>query len=306
MAALSNLIIESIELANAMANAPTAATSATGAATPTELSKNGPQALILLDVRSAEEYASAHIHGAHRLEPSLLNRSAPPINGLLPNASEVADWSARLGLQIDSTLVVYDGGKSTAAARALWVLNVYGFTNVHWLNGGLPAWVSSGQPVTADATPAPTAVSAQSLTANPALVITNEELKAKFSNAATSNDSPESRQSPKHQLIDARTKGEYEGSDVRSARGGRMPGAVHYEWLDMFQSDGTLQPDSELKAALAKRQLADDVPAIVYCQSHQRSAVTYVVLKHLGYKDVSALDGAWSNWGNDPTTPIEI
>lgn len=287
MTALSTLVIDASALAASMA--------AVQAANPEKSPSDRPQTITVLDVRSADDYASGHILGAHRLDPTLLNRNAPPMNGLLPNAADVAAWSAQLGLEIGSTLVVYDGGKSTAAARALWVLNVYGFTNVHWLNGGLPIWVSSGQPITSEVTPAPSVTSIPTLTANSELVLTNKALKAQISVEAHN-----------HQIVDARTKGEYEGRDVRSERGGHMPGAVHYEWLDMFQSDGTLQPENELRAALAQRQLEQDVPAIVYCQSHQRSAMTYVVLKHLGYKHVSALDGAWSNWGNDPTAPIDI
>lgn len=273
------MVISSVELAAAL----------------DKLTFNEGHELILLDIRSTEDYESGHIPGALRLDPGLLNRSEPPQNGLLPSAEQVATWSAQLGLDIGSNVVVYDGGKSTSAARALWVLNVYGFTNVHWLNGGITAWMSSNHSVSNTVTKASRAIPDRPLTADSNLVLSSEELKARLSNSSQQN-----------QIVDARTRGEYEGSDVRSARGGRMPGAVHYEWLDMFQSDGTLLPDNELQAALTERNLDKEVPAVVYCQSHQRSSVTYLVLKHLGYKDVSALDGAWSNWGNDPTAPIEI
>ena len=279
MTELSTVVINAEELAETLSKAPS----------------DGPSVPLLLDIRTAEEFAAGHIPGAYRLDPSLLNRSAPPMNGLLPAAEDVAAWTAALGLTFGSLVVVYDGSKNTAAARALWVLNTYGFTNVQWLNGGLPAWMSADQPITTDDSAPPTTTPPNSLVANPALVLTKESLLEQFADSNT-----------EHQLVDARTRGEYEGSDVRSERGGRMPGAVHYEWLDMFQSDGKLRPETELRAALSERNLDQDVPAVVYCQSHQRSAVTYVVLKHLGYKQVAALDGAWSNWGNDPATPIEI
>ena len=34
------------------------------------------------------------------------------------------------------------------------------------------------------------------------------------------------------------------------------------------------------------------------------SGLTYLVGKALGY-DIKAYDGSWSEWGNDPETPIE-
>jgi len=46
-----------------------------------------------------------------------------------------------------------------------------------------------------------------------------------------------------------------------------------------------------------------DAKIIVYCQSHQRSAVSYVALKHLGFNNVRAIDGAWSSWGNRDDVP---
>lgn len=303
---MTNLFLPVIDvsaLADALANASVPANSAPDRAKSSN--KEPVSTLVVLDVRSADDFATGHIDGAHRLDPGLLNHSIPPISGLLPAAAEVSDWTSQLGLQPDSTIVVYDAGKSTAAARALWVLNVYGFAKVQWLNGGIAAWVAGGHAMTTDSTPMPATTPKLSLRANTDLVLTNEQLKARFADAADANGPAGTTQLPDHQIIDARSSGEYDGSDVRSARGGRMPGAVHYEWLDMLQSDGTLHPEPTLLAALKQRDLRKDVPAVVYCQSHQRSSLTYVVLKHLGFEQVAALDGAWSNWGNDPTTPID-
>jgi len=44
---------------------------------------------------------------------------------------------------------------------------------------------------------------------------------------------------------------------------------------------------------------------ITYCQSHHRSAHTYVMLKWLGYPKVKGYPGAWSEWGNHPDTPVQ-
>jgi thiosulfate/3-mercaptopyruvate sulfurtransferase len=44
---------------------------------------------------------------------------------------------------------------------------------------------------------------------------------------------------------------------------------------------------------------------IVYCQTHHRSAHTYVMLKSLGFEKVKGYPGSWSDWGNEPNTPIE-
>ena len=106
-------------------------------------------------------------------------------------------------------------------------------------------------------------------------------------------------------ILDVRTPGEFAGTDVRSARGGHVPGANHIEWTSQLDDKGRLLPDEILEAQLEKAGIKPDDTVIVYCQTHQRSAVTYVALKNLGFSDVRALDGAWSNWGNRTDTPIE-
>jgi len=273
MSTFRTLVIDPKELANVLAQTSNSVT--------------------VLDIRSAEDFAAGHIPGAHHVDPSRLNRSEPPAAGLLPAADEVAAWTAALGLSPASEIVVYDGGQSTSAARAVWVLNAYGFNQVFWLNGGIGVWQATGNDVSKDAPDAPSPAAPATLSVNKSVIVDNQELAARFSSGSNV------------QAVDARSAGEYEGSDVRSARGGHMPNAVHYEWLDLFTETGALKPEAELRAALTERSLEAAAPTVVYCQSHQRSAVTYVVLKHLGFTDVAALDGAWSRWGNDPNTPIE-
>lgn len=278
MAALKSLVVDTLELSEAL--------------------KTGASSLTLLDVRPDEQYSAGHIAHAHRLDPSLLNRAEKPTVGLLPTEESVNNWASELGLSQNSAIVVYDDGKATPAARAVWVLHAYGFTNVHWLNGGIGAWVAGGHPITDQAAPKPEANTALNLSLNTSIVLTKEELQVNLSQPADSQQ--------KRKPLDARTAGEFAGTDVRSARGGHLPGAVHYEWLSLFTDAGTLKPESELRATIQQLGLNEQDPCLVYCQSHQRSAVTYVVLKHLGFNDVAALDGAWSNWGNDPETAIEL
>ena len=106
--------------------------------------------------------------------------------------------------------------------------------------------------------------------------------------------------------LDVRSEGEFLGTDVRSERGGHVPNAKHCEWTTMFNTDGKLKDDDTLRKMLQDISISTDKHVVVYCQTHQRSSVTYVVLKHLGYENVSAIDGAWSAWGNRIDTPIEL
>ena len=49
------------------------------------------------------------------------------------------------------------------------------------------------------------------------------------------------------------------------------------------------------------RGIPQDKEVIAHCQTGQRSAVAYWVLRLLGYPQVGNYAGSWVEWGNDPT-----
>jgi len=57
---------------------------------------------------------------------------------------------------------------------------------------------------------------------------------------------------------------------------------------------------------LRQRALTPDKTIIPYCQTHHRSAHSYIMLRHLGYEKVKAYAGSWSEWGNLEGVPVEV
>lgn len=242
----------------------------------------------ILDCRLKDDYEVGHLPGALLIEPSLLNRSDAPTGGLLPDAEGIAALIDAIGLQPGDHILTYDNGGETAAARCIWVLHAYGFTATSWLNGGFPAWEKTGRGCSAEMIPS-----------------SSTQLKLQPVDGIALDVESVMQGLDGFTFLDTRSAAEYEGTDVRAARGGHVPGARHWNWIDVFDADDKLLPDETLRAMLAERDVNKDDHAVVYCQTHQRSAVTYLVLKHLGFDKVSAIDGAWSAWGNREDTPIE-
>jgi len=251
----------------------------------------------IVDLRPRDAWLQARAPGAVHLEASWLNRPDPPVGGLLPTVDRVREIVAAIGMTADTHIVACDAGAATEAARLVWVLNAYGFTQCSWLNGGFRSWQASGLRVESGEPGTATADSA----ANELL-----SLERPGDGPTVSADVLLGElDAPDLAIIDVRSAAEYAGSDVRAAMGGHVPGAVHLEWTRLFGADGRLLDDAELRALLDAVDATPDRRAVVYCQTHQRSAVTYVALKHLGYASVRALDGAWSMWGNRPDLPKE-
>lgn len=212
------------------------------------------------------------------------------MGGLMPEPSAVNHFMRTIGARLGDQIIAYDGGHETPAARLMWVMDAYGYEAGSWLNGGFKAWVADGLPVST--VPVDTQAGNLELSLIGDNVISVEALVAELSN-------------PSVKILDVRSAGEYQGTDIRAEFTGHVPGAKHTEWTQMLDEHGRLLDDANLEAILKDKASSTDDTVIVYCQTHQRSSVTYVALKHLGYTDVRAIDGAWSAWGNRPDTPKE-
>lgn len=250
---------------------------------------SGAPRIRLVDVRSEEHHDGGHIPGALRLDGARLNHRQPPVGGLLPDADSVNALLRDLGIGIGDHIVAFDNGAETPAARLIWVLHAYGVQATSWLDGGMHAWRAAGLPQ-AQVRSAPVEPGDLRVATAREHVVDVDTLLAELDDPALLP-------------LDTRSEAEFLGTDVRSQFGGHVPGAVHANWQDLLRVDCTLKPLAEIGAQFESLGLTPARRIVVYCQTHQRSAVSYLVLRALGYPDVRALDGAWSNWGNRADTP---
>ncbi len=251
------------------------------------------QDILLVDVRDAASYAAGHITGAHHFDLSLMNSKQPPVVGLLPSAASLTTAMQTLGLKQGQKVVVYDDIGGPPSGRFCWTLKAFGHNNLAMLDGGVNAWQNSGHPLT-DALP-PKAQGDFQATLNEAIIANRENILQTLTDQSAL-------------VIDTRTAAEYSGEDIRSAKGGHIPGAVHLDWQESKDPDNAMRfkSNDDLLALLHARNISEQEQTIIcYCQSHQRSALMCILLESLGFKHVKGYPGAWSDWGNQSDTPLE-
>ncbi|MNI08214.1 putative thiosulfate sulfurtransferase [compost metagenome] len=251
------------------------------------------QDIILLDAR-AKNYEVSHIPGAYWLDVKELKEHTQKT---IVHKEKLEKLLEGFGITNESTIVIYDEGSNVLATRAFYVLEYYGLRDqLKLLNGGFAVWIAEGYEVSSNL-PSPRTEGSISLTANPFLITSKEDLQDGLQNAI---------------LLDTRNILEYTGEDKRAnRRGGRIPGAIHKEWSDALQEvDENGVTRFKNPSALTKEFLEAGVQPsktiIPYCQSNQRGAHTYFVLRLIGYPDIRPYEGSWDEWGNDEFTEIEL
>ncbi|CDH47589.1 MAG: sulfurtransferase [Candidatus Competibacteraceae bacterium] len=251
-------------------------------------------AVLIVDLSDPARYAAGHIPGAIHLDYSDLIRVVPPAMGLLPDAMRLSEVLARIGLTPERHVIAYDAEGNGRASRLLWTLVTLGHPRVSLLNGGAHAWNAAGGLLEAQFQH-PSSSTYQARFVDPPVAVADRAYILKRLGQ------------PDVALLDTRTPAEYAGMDQRAARGGHIPGAVNLNWMDTMdpQRQLRLQPAPVLRQLLDLRGVTTDKEVIVYCQTHHRSAHTYWVLRYLGYPRVRGYPGAWSEWGNDPSVPVE-
>lgn len=246
--------------------------------------------LLLLDVRTAEAFATGHIPGAVHIDlwgVSLIDTDPAPVRSFFWIIEHLL---ALRGITNDRRIVVYEESSGMKAARVFWFLEYFGHPDARVLDGGFRAWAAEGLSVTTEAR------DPKASSWHPTPV--GERL-------ATWRDVRERLGRPDAVILDTRSDGEYYGTIVRARRGGAIPGAVHIEWTRNLDESGAFKPAGELRQMYESAGVTPDREVVSYCQGGYRAAHGYLALRLLGYPRVRTYTGSWKEWGDRDDLPIE-
>jgi thiosulfate/3-mercaptopyruvate sulfurtransferase len=249
-----------------------------------------------VDYDPTANYVLGHIPGSVLLDWKV-DINDPVARNILSKQS-CQELLQRIGVNNDTTLVLYGDFNNWFAAFAFWSLTYYGVKNMKLMNGGRKKWLEEDKPLTKDI---PTYPPGNFKSSDPD---NNIRVFLKYVSDTLGSKVLVDVRSPKEFTGEILAPPEYPTEHAQ--RGGHIPGAANIPWAEAVNEDGTFKSADELTKIYQAKGITPDKEVISYCRIGERSSHTWFVLKYLlGYPDVKNYDGSWTEWGNMINNPIE-
>lgn len=261
--------------------------------------------LRLLDVRwwltdlprGRRDYEAGHIPGARWVDlDTVLAAHEGPGRHPLPSPAGFARSMAALGVTDGASVVVYDDAGGTIAARLWWMLDDLGHADVRVLDGGYPAWVAAGGPIsTVEPAPDPAPEASLHLASAWSRVVDRTWMLERLGTGTVA-------------VVDARAPERYRG-DIEPVDPvpGHIPTAVSRPLAGNLDADGRFRSPAELRA-----RFADLEGSVVHaCGSGVNACHNILAGRIGGLPDPLLYEGSYSDWsrsgmpvatGDDPGT----
>jgi thiosulfate/3-mercaptopyruvate sulfurtransferase len=244
--------------------------------------------LLLVDTRPFTEYSKGHIQGAVNLDLFQFHWLDTSKTGIKQFENQSRILLSNIGVKKNQQVVFIDNVSGMSSARGVWLLLYFSHKNVCLLDGGFQRWKREGYPV-----------ETKTNQFCPSTFVGKPDAKI----LATFREVKKSVRRKDSAIVDARTKEEFTGRQVRAARAGHIPSAINVDWEENIEQ-GLFKTMPELCKLYSR--IPKDSKVVTYCQGGYRAAHTFLALKMLGYKNVKMYLGSWGEWGNKTQLPVEI
>ncbi len=191
-----------------------------------------------------------------------------------------------LGVDQDSTVVLYDRWGIYSSPRGWWMFKVMGFNQVYILNGGLPAWKEAKYPLV------------NSYQEN----IKNGNFEAHFQKNLYADKEYilAHYRSSEVSIFDARSKGRFNGlvaEPRKGLNGGHIPHSRNLPFEEVL--DGVCYKDvAELKRQFEHFKTMEK-EHVFTCGSGITASILAFACYLSGQHNIRVYDGSWSEWGRE-------
>jgi len=205
--------------------------------------------------------------------------------------AKIINTLSTLGIMTDTTIVLYDDGIANPMGKVFWNLERLGCTDVHILDGGIPAWITVGLLTDLSVSPARIATVFTPVIDNSIYSRLDQNTPGGALPMKDIFDLVDGG-STDYPIIDYREGPLFDGHKIcpDAARHGCMTHSVFLDWHDYFDgTTGLFKSQAEIDQMT--RNVGGD-PAkknVVICNKGWRSGVAYFALRYAGWPKSSLI-----------------
>lgn len=220
-----------------------------------------------------------------------LKSSAVP--NTMPTVEQFNLQARKLGINNNSTIVIYDDQGVYSAPRAWWMFKTMGIEQVFVLDGGLPEWLKQGFETSSEYV---CKTNNGNVSANyQAQFVYQKDQVLKAINQQNCH------------IVDARSATRYTGTSKEprpGLRSGHIPQSKNLHFATLLEKR-SYKPLNELTDILNSLDISVDEQIITTCGSGMTACIILLAAYEVGYRNLTLYDGSWSEWGADSSLPVE-
>lgn len=214
----------------------------------------------------------------------------------MPTVEQFNQRIAPLGIDSDSTVVIYDNQGIYSSPRAWWMFKVMGFKRVFVLDGGLPQWLIERR-MTADSYYRDEVLQRGDFQAEyqAGLVCDITHMLIRFD-------------ADDVQVFDARGGARFHGQVPEpraNVRSGHIPGSINLPFAQVLEGH-KLKEIEALQALFDQQDSESHIERIFSCGSGITACILILASIASGHARAVLYDGSWAEWGSHQQMPISL
>ena len=236
-----------------------------------------------------DEYLREHIPDAVFFDLDKNSDAKTDLPHMLPEKIIWEEILSNLGISNDDRIIIYDNSDVLSSCRCWYNFIYFGHDPklVQVLDGGLKKWKSEKKPITSDTTK---------------IKVSNYIAKEKEELVKNKNQIDQNILNKKFELVDARSKGRFEGKDPeprKGVRSGSIKNSFCLPFGDLINENHTFKDLNEISIKFNNifgPKLPQDV--VFSCGSGITAAVLALAYSLINIKYVPTIyDGSWAEYG---------